>query len=152
MAPATLVRKGSVVPGAGAVSGGGATVGHGTTSAREAAPPAATTSCAVGLTAPGGRSTSIQKSVAGNSALRDLRVKAEFLDGLGAPVGAVPFAEKANGNLVDFAGIRHEVSVLDVALLQSPEDLGDVIVGFQAADIDPEALGDLPSRPPRLPR
>lgn len=78
-------------------------------------------------------------------------MKAEFLDGLGAPVGAVPFAEKAYGNLVDFAGIGHEVSVLDVALLQSPQDLGDVIVGFQATDIDPEALGDLPFRDP-LPR
>jgi hypothetical protein len=67
-------------------------------------------------------------------------VKAEFLDGLGAPVGAVPLAEKAHGNLVDIAGIRHEVGVLDVALLQGPQDLGDISVGFQAADIDPEAL------------
>ncbi len=64
---------------------------------------------------------------------------------------AVPFAEKAYGNLVDIAGIRHEVGVLDVALLQGPQDLGDVTVGFQAADIDPEALGDLPLLDP-LPR
>ena len=55
----------------------------------------------------------------GQLALGNLGLKAKFLDGLGAMVGAVAIGEQAHGYLVDVAGIGHDVGVVDVALLES---------------------------------
>ncbi len=70
-------------------------------------------------------------------------MKPELLDGFGTLVGALAFAEKPDGHLMSITGVGHEVGVFDVALLKRAKDLGHVAVGFQATDVDPEALGDL---------
>jgi hypothetical protein len=67
-------------------------------------------------------------------------VKPEFLDRLGAVVSAVTVAEEADGHLVHIAGSGHLAGVVDVALLEGPQYLLDVLVGFQVANEDPEAL------------
>ena len=48
-------------------------------------------------------------------ALRNLGLKAEFLNGLGAAVGAVAIGEEADGDLVEVAGVGDDLGVVDVA-------------------------------------